>query len=255
MQLCSITNGGLGTTVEKKNDGFKVAANIKPGSRIVEYIDSQKERAEIATSDPKNTETPAPTPSTASQSEKSESEAQRRPPTIAPPLQSRVTATGKRRIPSVSASLGNMLNDKPKAEAAKEAEDSKENGIVLSEEYSDEDLMKAWSELMTQFETEGKEGSSLVTSAMRERTPIREGNHLKMLVENKSQEEEVLVFRPDMHDILRTKLKNSLITIEVTINRDMTERKAYTDAEKFQKMIDRNPSLLTLKQKLDLDFI
>ena len=183
---------------------------------------------------------------------------EKQPPQAPPPSvgeQPRAIPSGKRRIPTVSASLGAMLNEKPQAEQANEANENTDTGSELSEEFSDEQLMKAWSELMDQFEKEGKEGSSLVTSAMRERAPVREGNLIKMLVENKSQEEEVLIFRPDMHDVLRSKLKNSLVTIEVTINRDLTERKAYTDAEKFQKMIDRNPSLLTLKQKLDLDFI
>jgi DNA polymerase-3 subunit gamma/tau len=251
MQLCSITNGGLGTTVEKKNDGFKVAANIKPGSKKVELVDNQSEVPKKTIEAPKTQESVAPVAATTPPQEKQAPQAP--PPQVT--SQPRTTASGKRRIPSVSASLGDMLNEKPKAEVNNQSEDSANSTPLMSEEYSNEDLMKAWNELMDQFETEGKEGSSLVTSAMRERAPVREGNQVNMLVENKSQEQEVLVFRPDMHDILRSKLKNSAITIEVTINRDMTERKAYTDAEKFQKMIERNPSLLTLKQKLDLDFI
>ena len=251
MQMCSITNGGLGTTVEKKNDGFKVAANIKPGSKNVESTENQSKKTVASSDKLKNAEEKPLPVSTATLHEK-------QPPQAPPPSvgeQPRAIPSGKRRIPTVSAALGAMLNEKPQAEQANEANENTDTGSELSEEFSDEQLMKAWSELMDQFEKEGKEGSSLVTSAMRERAPVREGNLIKMLVENKSQEEEVLIFRPDMHDVLRSKLKNSLVTIEVTINRDLTERKAYTDAEKFQKMIDRNPSLLTLKQKLDLDFI
>lgn len=247
MQLCSITNGGLDTTVQKKNDGFKVAANIKPSKSV------------------KNENT---IPSSPTAPSKPAVQVEKTPvvvnsaPKSAP---NKVEATdiivnkpsaplGKRRIPSVSASLGQMLNDVPKAKEVI-TEEEKAAGPKLTAEFSDETFKAVWKELMDKIEVEGKEGSSLVTSAMRERMPKREGNTLHMLVDNKSQEEEVMIFRPDMHEMLRQRLKNTEVTIEVTINRDLSERKAYTDAEKFQKMIDRNPNLLSLKQKLDLDFI
>ncbi len=242
MQLSSITNGGLGTTVQKKNDGFKVAANIKPSkSKDSGFVapqppksENQVQKAEVP---PKAEPSSAPTP----------------PPPTQEPVVRKTTTAGRRRVPSVSASLGQMLNDKPAAE--KEEEETKASGPKMDNAFTDDELKAVWTSIMNDIETAGKEGSSLVTSAMRERMPRREGNLLHMLVENKSQEEEVMIFRPDMHEMLRQRLKNTEVTIEVTINRDMTERKAYTDAEKFQKMIDRNPQVLTLKQKLDLDFI
>jgi DNA polymerase-3 subunit gamma/tau len=246
MQLSSITNGGLGTTVQKKNDGFKVVANLKP-SKSVGIVSSSPEPTKPAQQEPTavvdTTAAPTSTPPSA--------------PTPPPPSQEPVvrksTTSGRRRVPSVSASLGQMLNDKPAAE--KEEEEKKVSGPKMDNAFTDEELKAVWTSIMNDIETAGKEGNSIVTSAMRERMPRREGNTLHMLVENKSQEEEVMIFRPDMHEMLRQRLKNTEVTIEVSINRDKTERKAYTDAEKFQKMIDRNPHVLTLKQKLDLDFI
>ncbi len=247
MQLCSITNGGLDTTVQKKNDGFKVAANIKPSQSVKNESAAPSSSTELSRPAVQVEKTPEIVDSA---------------PKSAP---DKVEATdiivnkpsaplGKRRIPSVSASLGQMLNDVPKAKEVI-TEEGKAAGPKLTAEFSDETFNAVWKELMDKIEVEGKEGSSLVTSAMRERMPKREGNTLHMLVDNKSQEEEVMIFRPDMHEVLRQRLKNTEVTIAVSINRDLSERKAYTDAEKFQKMIDRNPNLLSLKQKLDLDFI
>ena len=251
MQLCSITNGGLETTVQKKNDGFKVASNIKHSNSEVSKIASSNpnpviEKTVTPSKEESNTKTQNVNNSTSEASEPAKSDAYTvRPATV---------VGGKRRIPSVSASLGAMLTDPTKPEETK-GEEEEGSGPKMTNEFSDEELILVWNELMAEIEEGGKEGSSLVTSAMRERMPKREGNSLLMVVENKSQEEEVMIFRPDMHELLRQRLKNSEVTIKVSINRDVTERKAYTDAEKFQKMIDRNPKLLDLKKKLDLDFI
>ncbi len=251
MQLCSITNGGLDTTVQKKNDGFKVVENLKPSKSAISgnFTQATSVTPQNAVAPPLKVNNSIVPPE--SQIPTEPINTHNAPPA---PVKIGTTFGGKRKIPSVSASLGAMLNDKPKVEESEE-EAQKASAPKMSNEFSDEELKVVWAELMAEIEKEGKEGSSLVTSAMRERMPKREGNLLQMLVENKSQEEEVMIFRPDMHEMMRQRLKNSEVTIVVSINRDLTERKAYTDAEKFQKMIDRNPNLLDLKKKLDLDFI
>ena len=73
-------------------------------------------------------------------------------------------------------------------------------------------------------------------------------------VDNKSQLEEVGIFRTDIHSYLRKALKNGAIELVTKILKDKKEKKAYTPEEKFNKLVETNPNLLQLKKELDLDF-
>lgn len=96
----------------------------------------------------------------------------------------------------------------------------------------------------------------MVYAAMKTRKPeLLADFKIKMLVDNKSQLEEVTFRRTDMHDYLRKNLQNGGVEIQLSIVKDKSQKKAYTDEEKFQKMAEANPHLLTLKKELGLDFI
>ncbi len=121
-----------------------------------------------------------------------------------------------------------MLSESAKKDTPLEIVAEEENQDFSNQEFEkidEKDFQKVWEDLMKHLEKEGKEGNSLVTSAMRERKPILDQHIISMLVENKSQEEEVIVFRADMHEFIREKLNHPKLTIEVTINRDESDRK------------------------------
>lgn len=124
------------------------------------------------------------------------------------------------------------------------------------EEYEEEKFMNVWNELAEKIKEEKLEGSSMVYASMTSRTPsLKENFQIEVLVDNKSQAEEVMHFRTDLHDFLRKKLSNGAIEILVKVNKDKKQRKAYTDEEKFKEMVEKNPELLQLKEQLDLDFL
>lgn len=124
------------------------------------------------------------------------------------------------------------------------------------EAYEEEKFMNVWNELAEKIKEEKLEGSSMVYASMTSRTPsLKENFQIEVLVDNKSQAEEVMHFRTDLHDFLRKKLSNGAIEILVKVNKDKKQRKAYTDEEKFKEMVEKNPELLQLKEQLDLDFL
>lgn len=52
---------------------------------------------------------------------------------------------------------------------------------------------------------------------------------------------------------LKKELKNSKLSLKVIILEKDESKKAYTDLEKYQKMIERNPNIKSLKEQLDLE--
>lgn len=156
-----------------------------------------------------------------------------------------------------SRTRGLSIHDLTSKKQAEEEEKKKE--AYTSDDrndFSEEEFMKVWNELAEQIKTERKEGSTMVYASMTSRAPsLNDDFKVEVLVDNKSQAEEMMHFRTDLHDHLRKKLSNGAIEISVTVNKDIKQRKAYTDEEKFREMVEQNPDLLKLKDQLDLDFL
>ena len=100
------------------------------------------------------------------------------------------------------------------------------------------------------------EGSSIVYSAMITRAPILKDHfQVEFSADNRSQAEELMDRRTEIHDYLRKSLNNGGIEVKFRVEKDQKKRKAYTNEEKFKKMLESNPTLLRLKNELSLDFI
>lgn len=124
------------------------------------------------------------------------------------------------------------------------------------ETYSESEFIAAWKTLAERIRDSGNEGSSIVYAAMITRTPDLSTNfQIDLAVDNKSQTEELMDHRTEIHDYLRKSLNNGGIEVTFRVEKDQKKRKAYTDEEKFSRMLEINPSLLRLKNELSLDFI
>ena len=122
--------------------------------------------------------------------------------------------------------------------------------------YSDDQFHTNWKKLAERIKDSEVEGSSIVYSAMITRAPILSDNfQVELSVDNRSQAEELMDRRTEIHDYLRKKLNNGGVEVKFRIEKDQKNRKAYTDEEKFNKMLESNPTLLRLKNELSLDFI
>ncbi len=84
---------------------------------------------------------------------------------------------------------------------------------------------------------------------------LKEDFKIHLLVDNKSQAEELNIKKTDIHNYLRKKLRNGAIELEVEIIKNPKLRKAYTAEEKFNELAEENPALLDLRRALDLEFL
>ena len=76
---------------------------------------------------------------------------------------------------------------------------------------------------------------------------------LEVGVENDAQKEIFEEFKQEFLDFLRRELKNSQIRLTLTEIHNTVLTKAYTPTEKFELLKKKNPLLLELKRKLDLE--
>lgn len=70
---------------------------------------------------------------------------------------------------------------------------------------------------------------------------------------NEVQREMLVAIKQDMLDELRTILKNKQTQLEIQVLETVDSLKAYKPMDKFKLMSEKNPMLLELKKRFDLD--
>jgi DNA polymerase-3 subunit gamma/tau len=95
---------------------------------------------------------------------------------------------------------------------------------------------------------------SLLTSFTAREPIIHPTNEIEIIIDNKAQEEELISEKIEILNFLRANLNNYKIQLLITVNKNEKLKKAYTAAEKFKEMADKNSLLYDLKKQLDLDF-
>ena len=72
-------------------------------------------------------------------------------------------------------------------------------------------------------------------------------------VENNIQKNELEREKPELMEFLRTRLNNFQFQLETLVLEMEEVKQLYTPQEKFKHMAEKNPALLDLRQRLDLD--
>ncbi len=117
------------------------------------------------------------------------------------------------------------------------------------EDFSKEDLKIKWEQFTSRYEDRPNLKSTL------SRVPeIQEDYKLLLEIENTIQENLIGSIKPELVSWLRTELRNSKIQLVTKITETTKGRIIYTDSEKFEEMVKKNPHLAALKQKFNLDF-
>ena len=100
-----------------------------------------------------------------------------------------------------------------------------------------------------------KTNSMLLASITLNKPVLQENSKVLLALDNKSQYAEMLERRVEIHDFLRQELQNGNLEVLLEVRKGMKNKKAYTQEEKFRAMVEKNPALLELQKKLDLDLL
>lgn len=118
-----------------------------------------------------------------------------------------------------------------------------------TEAFSAEQLAVKWTEFLDSL-TDRPNLKATLSSV----PELTDGNKLMLRIENSVQEEEVRIVKPELVSWLRRELRNSGIELNTRLEKVESERTFYSDSEKLQLMMQKNPELYELKQKFNLDF-
>jgi hypothetical protein len=119
----------------------------------------------------------------------------------------------------------------------------------LHEAFTEEQLLEKWAELLVTLADRPNLRSTL------NRKPILTGDSVLLLrLDNLVQEELIRNNKPQLIAWLRKELRNSKIEVITEISQEPVKRIIYTDDEKLDEMLRKNPVLSLLKERFQLDF-
>ena len=230
MQICGVKEDN--TTVEKKTFVVKLKQSNEVKTAVTKEIQEQKVVA---------------TPTIITKVEENES------------VEIDLPKTSKKAIKIVNFKDNiqkKTISINPNSETEKQDE-QKDNSVVQEEKrneqaFSQEDLNEKWEQYANEKENVGKHN---LLSVIRDKKAIlKENFNVCITLDNKVQEEVINDEKTKLLGYLKSQLENDNIslTVEVTPLKE-EEMKAYTAEDKFKKMVKKNPDLLNLKDKFDLE--
>lgn len=261
MRLCAITekkssnttSGSLTTpqSVEKEKQPPQTTAPA-PVASVKKPVD-ERQLKENPTDYSSEKPQPEPKPATpipsASAKEVSDSA------TTEPVIPSEKTAQRKKflsRFQTASVSISAGLNESEEDTETGESTDSTAQIQNRPQEPFDQPkLMKAWNAYARQIKKAGRE--SFYSTLTLSDPEIRSENQLKLTIKNSAQELELNKEKGDMLDFLREKLNNYYVEIDFEIEVSDQPTALYTNSQKFEAMVKKNPNLGKLTGNLNLD--
>ncbi len=117
------------------------------------------------------------------------------------------------------------------------------------EDFSPDELRTKWEDFVKRLDDRPNLQSTLAYVP-----ELKEGFQLYLEIENRVQEDLINNIKTELVSWLRKELKNSKINLTTVVTEKAKGRIIYTDSEKFEELLKKNPSLALLKQKLNLDF-
>lgn len=122
----------------------------------------------------------------------------------------------------------------------------------MHDSFEDEALQKSW-EIFRELRK--KAGAADTEMLVLNRKVEKAGEHNVKIFLSSALEVSILErIEQEMVQHFRKELNNTLIQLEKEVLEQETTKKLYTSKEKFDYMVQQNPALKDLKEKLGLDF-
>ena len=225
MQISSIKKEGI--NISKKKDNFKNNNKL---------LDTEKNKSDVNT---KNTENLVPKNNyKAKENTKSE-------------LEKKSTESDKSINEVSSYSLASVEKKKIFNNRKINTDFSKSKPTSQKNNFTQENLENYWDKYHN-HKQQNKEFN--IASLLKISKPKKNGNIIEYSVTSDINKKELEDELPELLSYIKTSLKNNLIEIKFNTNNSIKKNILYTPSEKFEKLVELNPSLEILRKKLDLDY-
>ncbi len=149
--------------------------------------------------------------------------------------------------PSIKDALSGKMDNDEKI-SAKEQHQLYAND-TLRDVFNEEQMLKVWAKAVGEFADNPN-----IKSALSEKPFLDEKKNIILNITNSVQEEALKLVKPQLVSIIRKELQNSQVDLIFKIVKKPLEKIVYTDTDKYQEMVKKNPMLNTLRQEFNLDF-
>lgn len=163
------------------------------------------------------------------------------------------TTSGKLKKRRSSFSISGSLEGKVKDDdGEKEAIDETAiNPDLPKDPFDEAQFSNIWNEYIDLVKSQGQQ--RIYSTLANKSTKLKDNFIIELELENEIQESYYTEGRSDILKYVRQKLNNFSVQFEIKIIKSSKKLEPYSPQEKFQYMAEKNPNLLILKQKLDLD--
>lgn len=152
---------------------------------------------------------------------------------------------------SVSISAGLVTKSDSGSDSDSSEDDSNVQQQRAADPFTEEQLKTVWEHFANKMRDAGRHS---LYSTMSMRTPqLMSDFRLKLIIDNSAQNVELERERGALLDHLRESLNNFSVDIEFEIQKIDQPTGLYTNSQKFEAMVKKNPNLGKLSSKLDLD--
>lgn len=167
-------------------------------------------------------------------------------PTTAPKPEIRNSEPAAVKVSALS--LASIRAKKEMAEAKKTV--VKDTQQLPSEPFTETEMLEQWLKYAQRMEDKGYR---IVASLLTINDPVLDGTTIIHELPNESSKIDFEKERPELLGYLRGKLHNHDIQIVVKVNETLVVKKAFTNQDKYNRLVEINPNLEMLKKMFDLD--
>lgn len=176
-------------------------------------------------------------------------------PVAAPPAPVKQTSTtpGKLKKRRSSFSISGSLEGNLKEEGDEEEviDDTAINPDLPKDPFDETQFTNIWTEYIDLVKSQGQQ--RIYSTLANKTIKLKDNFIVELHLENEIQESYYTEGKSEILKYVRQKLNNYSVQFEIKIIQNTKKLEPYSAQEKFQYMAEKNPNLLILKQKLDLD--
>lgn len=144
------------------------------------------------------------------------------------------------------ASLSAIRKEQPEQEMPAPVDNN-----LPADSFTDEQLQNTWKNFAIKLQQSGKK--QLHATMTMNQPMIIGDNIVELIIHNQSQDNEIQAEKQDIVSYLRKELNNYKLILQTKIIEEAAKETAYTNKERYQKMVQKNPDLEEFRKQLGLE--
>jgi DNA polymerase-3 subunit gamma/tau len=120
------------------------------------------------------------------------------------------------------------------------------------DDFTQEELERHWNDFVKNIDAKGQK--ILASNLNTDKPRLGDDYTIHIELPNGTMKKEIEREQYGLMQHLRTQLNNHFIELKIKVNEESAKKYAFTPAEKYQKLREKNPAIDVLRQEFDLDF-